>query len=183
MARRRCARKCDCSCLLPSCLPSPLRRDGSGSCDLSVVIHNSLACVVCWVPGVQWEEPADYDGPRELLPVPVAPTNTTSSAVVASSFTRGTGAVVDNQAQIRQGQPSQQAAQSASQSQSQVQSQSQARSQPQSHSQQAAASHESVVEDILPGRNGWVRVVDDDGYMFYHHARLGLTQWDMPADF
>ena len=35
----------------------------------------------------------------------------------------------------------------------------------------------------MPGRNGWVRVVDDDGYMFYHHARLGLTQWDMPADF
>lgn len=36
----------------------------------------------------------------------------------------------------------------------------------------------------LAGANGWVMYrVPDTGEAYYHHAQMGLTQWEQPADF
>jgi hypothetical protein len=48
----------------------------------------------------------------------------------------------------------------------------------------AAAPDATVtVEDYVLGRNGWARVIDDDGYVFFFHAETETTQWHQPADF
>lgn len=48
-------------------------------------------------------------------------------------------------------------------------------------------SQESVPFELGPGdvlgRNGWVQLVDDEGYFYFHNMNSELTQWEKPADF
>jgi hypothetical protein len=42
---------------------------------------------------------------------------------------------------------------------------------------------EVTVKSYTQGRNGWARVVDEDGYTFFYNESTGETQWDAPAAF
>ena len=34
--------------------------------------------------------------------------------------------------------------------------------------------------ELERGRNGWISLADDDGYVYYHNEQTGLTQWERP---
>jgi WW domain len=42
---------------------------------------------------------------------------------------------------------------------------------------------EVAVKSYAAGRNGWAKVIDEEGYTFFYNEATGETQWDAPPDF
>ena len=49
--------------------------------------------------------------------------------------------------------------------------------------QQDSTNEGAEVVGMEHGRLGWVKVLDQDGYVFYFHEATGVTQWEQPAEF